>query len=1124
MRSVQIVLENARYAASLAEARHYLGDEPFWWGSLAEGRHALSHLSAGNDDTSRCLSKLWSPRSFWVPSFTPKGFPLICVSSAALASKYCSLLRSFDLDVEIASDLRALAARLFRGICVYVVADTFSSPFYAFESDAPPEELVSWLRNPYDLGCPHSDAYTKFRASRIFRTEDVWGELGAWPWGDLEKALGEIEVKERVIDPELWARMWHELDAGRASRALFWADSLWNRERRFRQRHYFDLCSLYIVVHGVWSKEGAGDLFRLIAEQILHEMLVAGMSYERMYFTCFWLWTTQYWSSLCQYVLKTRLLHATAAQWTAICKETTAVVTQTWMFPLTNRQHIASAYFLNAEDLNGFSDADAMKGEVTVEVLKYALNEFKYTYPSIEGRTFDAYLQELLSAATSLLEPIYKTYADKAKTWDEFISLRSAWAAGGVAGRRSRDVLGNQVSPPGAAKAYVMTMTEKQQWAMDWGKLYIEIAGKLDERGVDRTLSATDMRDQTAESYVFHPLRSRYPVVGLDIGESPAETMGRHINLIAASEGPAHYLSDGRILVAWDWSKWDHYVHVAEHMVVLKAMRQLIRRYIRQEVATDMLREIDRIEEGHRVAIFRCQAYADDHYSRVVDEIIKGSGGRARRVGDTAVEVTNPAGQQSGRRTTLEVNTIIGTSRLLVRDSELLGRGASLRSRTSMYVLNRADDVAEVFRKYQEGKAAVEKMLEQGHLANPKKQVAQWRSIVYFRILYAGGAMRPFPPRAVYAAASGHPNKGSGGELDAISKLRSISSGLEMWARRGGWLGMARALYDDAERFFSKTRVWTRACHLNPKHPPDVVRLSPALLHAAPENGGAGILPVGVYEYDYRIKAGRGKYELDAQYWRKLADDYANAHGRGPGLVDLEANASSWVARATGVTPTARDSLEFQRKWAAGRAQQDGEGIMITWLRNAAICDAVRTTHVDKSSSGHKFDWESWSVRACLLRFKQALQRARRAIGAAEVTETIRDIRGPPAYGMFKSQYYGYASIIYRNSGKDPGVLRSLAGGSALGRDYLAQSGPFPDWLKVMHLEGKLGAAGAWHKLLPPSWAGWLDATVSKALFETCLRLPNVRASKYQVLMTRSRVTSFAVQMFRHAFPHLFLH
>jgi len=1126
MRSLRVILDNAKYTAQVPTARALLGSEPVWWRSSERGAGAADLLASADNEHAACLSSFWEPTSFWVPSQRACGLPLIAVNTAELAESYRTALEGRGVAVRVCSDILEAGRYCFSFVCIVISFDTTSAnPLYVWSVGWVDDEVVEWLDRPWDLGCTHSDAYIKYRTNKLLRTEDVWGCLGAWAWTDLEARLAEVDRRGKGVDPVVWRRMWTSLDRGRVGDALAHGDLLWDRQRKFKQRNYFDVCSLFLTVHRVWCEAGCGDEFRDVAEVVLHQCVDSGMGYERMLLTCFWLWTTQYWSTLCEYVLRSGILYATDSQWSAICKETTAMVTQSWMFPLTNRQHIASAYFLNAEDLIGFSDKDSAKGEVTVEVLRYALEEFKYTYADAGeegGRTFDAYLVQLRSAARSLLEPIYKTFSGRAQTRAEFMETRSAWGAGGVAGRRSRDVLGSGVSPPGCAKAYVMTMTGAKVWDMDWGRLYIEVAGKQDERGAERTLSATDMRDQAGESFVFHPLRNRYPTVGLDIGESPAETMARHLHLVQASVGPARYLHDGRVLVAWDWSKWDHFVHLAEHVVVLQAMRDLVRMYVREGVREEMLAEIDYIERGHREAVFRSQVFADEQYGRVVDSVIAGSKGRAVRLNETSVLVKDPAGQQSGRRTTLEVNTIIGTSRLLVRDSELLNVGANLRSRTSLYCLNRADDVAEVFATYRRGVEAVNMMLGQGHRANPKKQVAQWRSIVYFRILYAGGAMRAFPPRAVYAACSGHPNKGNGGEISPVDKLRSISSGLEMWARRGGWMKMAKALYEDARKFFSKVRVWTKESYLSGRAPRTTI-IDEMTLRAAPENGGMGVLPVGEYEYDYRIKVGRGRFDDDAKWWRQLVDWRASSLTEAPGLRDLEVHASKWLVDAAGITMTGPEKQRFRKKWAGGRSVQDGTGQVATWQRNAAVCEAARRAHIDEKSSLHRAPWESWPVRAALLRFQQAADRSARAIGAQEVTETLRDIRGPPAYAMFKSQFYGAASAVYEER-KDPGVLRALAGGSALGRDYIAQAGFLPDWVKEEHLNGRLGAAGAWSKLIPASWAGWLEATVNKGLFESCRASPKTYRSRMQLLMTRARLTSFAAQMFSRAYPRLMLH
>lgn len=128
-------------------------------------------------------------------------------------------------------------------------------------------------------------------------------------------------------------------------------------------------------------------------------------------------------------------------------------------------------------------------------------------------------------------------------------------------------------------------------------------------------------------------------------------------------------------------------------------------------------------------------------------------------------------------------------------------------------------------------------MLEQGHRANPKKQVMQWGTLVYLRILYANGSMRAFPARSTYAPATGHPDKGAGSEVAYYGKLRAVSKGLDMWVRRGGFMPMARALYEDAFQFFSRTRVYLPVNTITTRRTIRV-RIDRNVIGAAPEHGG----------------------------------------------------------------------------------------------------------------------------------------------------------------------------------------------------------------------------------------------------------------------------------------------
>lgn len=561
-------------------------------------------------------------------------------------------------------------------------------------------DIIDWLVRPMKLGCSeHADAYVKWRNSPLGVTEDVWGILGAWPWRDLEEILA-VKVELRDPDPLTWRTFWRALDAGLIGRAIHVADNgtpntpcsvnghrgmshpMWERTQRHKHRHYFDIASLSTVWSGVWEKEGVGGLFRNVAKRLLFEAVRGRLSYERIYLTMFWIWACPYWMDISRYILKTGLLHTSDAQYRMACKETTAQVARSWFFPLTNTQHIASTYFLNAEDLVGYPDADPDAGKVAFEILTFATDHFEYTFPERAAgtRSFDAYLHEFRLAAETLIEPLYARYHDKALSLDEMLETRVAWGATGEAGRRARELLGPEVAPKGAAKAYVLARTEARLWKQGWGTTYVETANKTDERGVTRTIAATDMRDQISEHVAFKAITNKYPEVGLDIGESPAQTMARHINLAVTSERLMSYKSDGRVLMCWDWQAWDHFVHAVERVLILQAMLKMSETYLQGVVLHDVGAELLTLIESADKLVFRSQSYADERYASMVDGILPKAGGRARRLpgygGRFAIKVNQPNGQQSGRRSTLEGNTLIGTTRLLVRDAELLGRDA----------------------------------------------------------------------------------------------------------------------------------------------------------------------------------------------------------------------------------------------------------------------------------------------------------------------------------------------------------------------------------------------------------------------------------------------------------------
>ncbi|BAV56306.1 RNA-dependent RNA polymerase [Fusarium poae alternavirus 1] len=1123
MWSARVVLSNASAASSWfkrrAESRY---DVKF---CLPE-RDVLGSISEQAKDVPS-LSGSWAPEAFWVPTQQADGFPVFCLSSSHACSEFVKLLADKGVRATVATDHASLHHSLF--LCV-TVTTVILPGMKRFNRDVVPEELVNWVVEPWGLGCAHSDAYSKFVNHPLGRTEDVWGKLGAYPWEELENMLAKIVVSRIPVDDGVWRNLCGLLDAGDNYGALAEFDKLVTRGTKHKRRHYFDVCTLYTIASKVWSDSGQGPLFRRVAKLVLFDGITAQVGYERLYLTCFWLFTTPYWQSICKFFLAEHLFFTTVDEYRDICKEITARVSSCWMFPRTNLQHIASAYFLNAEDLTGFADNQESSGQVAVEVLEFALSEFEYTLPGDEGRSFDMYLKAYRDAVRSLLEPLYREFGVKAQTYDEILETRTAWAAGGVAGRRARDVLGAERAPPGSSKAYVMSMSRADDFRMDWGDTRNEIANKMDERGPPRCIQATDMRDQTAETYVFKHFSNKYPRVGLDIGESPTEAMARHAQLVGATRGSRVYKFDGRLLTAWDWQKWDHFYHNSEKVIVLQVMRELTGHFVRPAVKAEMLRELDDLIDKHSRMVYRSQAFADEYYGKLADEVIASSNGRAYRLdgreGEVSIMIEKPNGQQSGRKTTLEANTIVGTSRLLVRDAELLGTRASVKNRVALYSLNRADDVAEVHACYKRGVDAVNTMLAQGHRANPKKQVAQWRSVVYLRILYAGGSMRAFPPRAVYAAASGHPDKGAGSESAFIDKLKSCSKGLDMWVRRGGFMRMAQALYADVERFFSKTRVWAIK---GDKRTFTTKVIPVAALRAAPENNGLGILPPGVYEYDYTVKCVTpDKYKAIADGWQRRIDEKVRA-GIGPGIHDLERRARDWVFDNTKLVPTDKDMKRYKEKWAASRVHQDGTGDSKFLNRCKQVALAVKIVRVDKSDRSYIAKDTNRVVDRGLAALRGAIEQTQYMPGTHYAKDYLKSIRGFPGYGMTEHLWYGYGSILLasakeRGRGEWERVLVLLANSSALGREFLALSTSWTLEARSAFLCGELGPVGGWDKLIPPSWIGWLNDIVGLGLALELTIKPALSRCAWRMFKFRASLTKEAAVAFVNSYPELCIH
>lgn len=224
---------------------------------------------------------------------------------------------------------------------------------------------------------------------------------------------------------------------------------LWNREKQFKRSHYFDIATLIVKTTEEWTAQGCGANFSKTARDLLLACYSAGMAYERMYLTLFWVLCSPYWAEIASFLLEKRMLYLSDVDWRLTCKEITFQVARTWFFPESNVQTISSAYYLNAEDLVGYADVNPNAGAISWEILEYAVDNFDYNFPSAEDQTFEAYLRQFDRRVELLLEPMYQKFADKVMTYEEALDTRVVWGASGTAVRRATELLGLDSTPAG---------------------------------------------------------------------------------------------------------------------------------------------------------------------------------------------------------------------------------------------------------------------------------------------------------------------------------------------------------------------------------------------------------------------------------------------------------------------------------------------------------------------------------------------------------------------------------------------------------------------------------------------------------------------------------------------------
>lgn len=192
-----------------------------------------------------------------------------------------------------------------------------------------------------------------------------------WPWKEfeflLERGLGlKKHSKGATINSATIDAAFEEGRVLFLSSSLEHAETYFNtqffsngpRERNMTNdsRRQYNIISLLGVIMIMRQNEVEFKQFLDMAFDVLRVCIAANMNYERMYLTCFWLWTNPFWQPIGTFLLKYRLLELALPQMNTAIRIITETVCKTLMFPMTTARTIASLYFNDLIDLFSFLD------------------------------------------------------------------------------------------------------------------------------------------------------------------------------------------------------------------------------------------------------------------------------------------------------------------------------------------------------------------------------------------------------------------------------------------------------------------------------------------------------------------------------------------------------------------------------------------------------------------------------------------------------------------------------------------------------------------------------------------------------------------------------------------------
>jgi hypothetical protein len=284
--------------------------------------------------------------------------------------------------------------------------------------------------------------------------------------------------------------------------------------------------------------------------------------------------------------------------------------------------------------------------------------------------------------------------------------------------------------------------------------------------------------------------------------------------------------SSNEVLECFDWSKYDHHVLFEEHIMLQDAMMQVYEEEFKNHLP-DLRKAYEVCDNSRRKQ-------------------------RITTVGGT-FDIDEPNGQDSGRYSTLVGNSMVTWIRMAVLhlghenllEQLFYDRGDDVIRKTTW------DDTLMFFSTF---------IYEMNQVANVKKQKVQYGNGIYFRAIYANGAVVGQPTRSIYSVASCKPAIAVGQMSTHVEKMRSQWDACMRAVRRGWEPIFCKNLYDAYETWLQRGRLWWHDDEGN-----DMVyhyHVSKIALRAAVSLGGHGIPEFGMMEPQYSWKVERKKVNI----------------------------------------------------------------------------------------------------------------------------------------------------------------------------------------------------------------------------------------------------------------------